>query len=133
MKNTHKDLRLIPHSFKKLIYAAFGLIVLVGVLSIVQVLPFDKGLVKTLLQSVLLIIFLLFALTEDKVEDELISKIRLKAFAASFIFGVATLVIDPIINLIFDGDFYSDKSSNELLTSMFLFYFLMFYFMKKKR
>ncbi|MCD6542906.1 MAG: hypothetical protein J7K34_00200 [Flavobacteriaceae bacterium] len=133
MKNIHKDLRLIPYSFKKLIYAAFGLIVLVGVLSITKVLPFDKGLVKTFFQSVLLIIFLLFALTEDKVEDELISKIRLKSFVASFIYGVVTLVIDPLINLIFEGEFYSDKSANELLISMFLFYFLIFYFIKKKR
>ena len=129
----HKDLRLIPYAFKKVIYVVFGLIVLVAILSIAQVLPFEKDLVKTVLKSVLLITFLLFALTEDKVEDELISKIRLKAFAASFIYGVATLVIDPLINLIFDGRFYSDKSANELLTSMFLFYFLIFYFMKKKR
>jgi hypothetical protein len=133
MKNMHKDLRLIPYAFKKVIYVVFGLIVLVAILSIAQVLPFEKDLVKTVLKSVLLITFLLFALTEDKVEDELISKIRLKAFAASFIYGVATLVIDPLINLIFDGRFYSDKSANELLTSMFLFYFLIFYFMKKKR
>jgi len=129
----HKDLRLIPYAFKKVIYVVFGLIVLVAILSIAQVLPFEKDLVKTVLKSVLLITFLLFALTEDKVEDELISKIRLKAFAASFIYGVATLVIDPLINLVFDGRFYSDKSANELLTSMFLFYFLIFYFMKKKR
>lgn len=129
----HKDLRLIPYAFKKVIYVVFGLIVLVAILSIAQVLPFEKDLVKTVLKSVLLITFLLFALTEDKVEDELILKIRLKAFAASFIYGVATLVIDPLINLIFDGRFYSDKSANELLTSMFLFYFLIFYFMKKKR
>ena len=133
MKNIHKDLRLIPYSFKKVTYGVFGLIVLVAILSIIQVLPFDEDLVKTILKSVLLITFLLFALTEDKVEDELVSKIRLKAFAASFIYGVATLVIDPLINLIFDGRFYSDKSSNELLISMFLFYFLIFYFMKKKR
>ena len=133
MKNIHKDLQLIPYSFKKIFYWIFGLIVLVGVLSIIQVLPFDKGLMKTLLQSVLLITFLLIALTEDKFEDELISKIRLKAFAASFIYGVAILVIDPFINFFFDSEFYSDKSSNELLTSMFLFYFLIFYFMKKKR
>jgi len=129
----HKDLRLLPYAFKKVIYVVFGLIVLVAILSIAQVLPFEKDLVKTVLKSVLLITFLLFALTEDKVEDELILKIRLKAFAASFIYGVATLVIDPLINLIFDGRFYSDKSANELLTSMFLFYFLIFYFMKKKR
>jgi len=129
----HKDLRLIPYAFKKVIYVVFGLIVLVAILSIAQVLPFEKDLVKTVLKSVLLITFLLFALTEDKVEDELISIVRLKAFAASFIYGVATLVIDPLINLVFDGRFYSDKSANELLTSMFLFYFLIFYFMKKKR
>jgi hypothetical protein len=133
MKNIHKDLRLLPYAFKKVIYVVFGLIVLVAILSIAQILPFEKDLVKTVLKSVLLITFLLFALTEDKVEDELILKIRLKAFAASFIYGVATLVIDPLINLIFDGRFYSDKSANELLTSMFLFYFLIFYFMKKKR
>ena len=129
----HKDLRLIPYTFKKVIYVVFGLIISIGVLSITQILPFEKDLIKTILKSALLITFLLFALTEDKVEDELISKIRLKAFAASFIYGVATLVIDPLINLIFDGRFYSDKSSNELLISMFLFYFLIFYFMKKKR
>jgi hypothetical protein len=65
MKNMHKDLRLIPYAFKKVIYVVFGLIVLAAILSIAQVLPFEKDLVKTVLKSVLLITFLLFALTED--------------------------------------------------------------------
>ena len=133
MKNIHKDVQLIPYSYKKVIYGVFGMVILVGILSIVKVLPFEKEIVKIILKNILLITFLFFALTEDKVEDELISKLRLKAFAASFIYGVVIIIISPLINLIFDGEFYVDKSANELLISMFIFYFLIFHLMKRKR
>lgn len=133
MKNIHKDLQLIPYSYKKVIYGVFGMLILVGILSIVKVLPFEKEIVKIILKNILLITLLFFALTEDKVEDELISKLRLKAFAASFIYGVVIIIISPLINLIFDGEFYVDKSANELLISMFIFYFLIFHLMKRKR
>ena len=133
MKSIQKDLRLLPYTFKKMIYGFFGLIVIVTVLSITKILSIDKETIKLILKSALLIAFLLLALTEDREEDEMVSKIRLKAFAATFIYGVATLAIDPLINLIFESRFYSDKSANDLLIAMFIFYFLIFYFMKKKR
>jgi hypothetical protein len=75
----------------------------------------------------------LLALTRNKIEDELTLRIRLKAFAASFIYGVVIVIIEPLINLLFDGSFLSDKGVIELLISMFFFYFIMMFIMKKNR
>lgn len=133
MSNIKKDLRLLPNYFKKIAFGIIALSILLAVLSISKILLFNKDLIKIVIQNSLLISFLLLALTKDKIEDELTIKLRLQAFATSFIFGVILVIINPYTNLLFDGNFLSDKGTTELLFSMFLFYFIIFFIGKKKR
>jgi len=133
MSKIQKDLRLLPYTFKKPVYAVLGVLVLIVVLSITKILPFDKEIVKTFTGNAFLLALLLLALTRDKDEDELTMKLRLKAFTSSFIYGVGVVILDPYLNLLFGGDFSVEKSATLLLFNMLLFYFFMFFMMKRYR
>ena len=131
-----KDLRLLPDYFKKI---GFGLIfasVLFKILSKIEILPFDKEIVKMVSMNVILLAFLILAMTKDKIEDELTMKLRVNAFAASFLCAVLSVLVQPFMNLIFYGSLLSDKidkGSTHLIFLMFSIYFLIFYMGKKNR
>ena len=133
MNKVQQDLRILPTNFKIAAYRIMFLCGLFVALSISKILAIDKEIVKTISKSVFLISLLLLALTRDKIEDELTLRIRLKAFTASFIYGVGIVIMEPFINLLFDGSFLSDKGVAELLITMFFFYFAMMFLMKKNR
>ena len=133
MNKIQQDLNLLPINFKKVAFGIMLISALLVVLSISKSLPIDKEIIKTVAKSGFLISLLLLVITRNKIEDELTLRIRLKAFAASFIFGVVMVIIEPFINLLFDGNLLSDKGVTELLISMFLFYFIMVFIMKKNR
>ena len=106
---------------------------LVITLSILNVLMLDMEIVLTATKSCILASLLLLVISKDKIEDELTSRIRLKAFASSFVFGVVITIVAPFINYFIFGDFISQKGITELLISMFCFYFFMIYILKKNR
>jgi hypothetical protein len=133
MDKNHQDLRLLPVHFKKIAFGIFTLSFLLFVLTISKVILIDEDIVKTISKTGVLISLLLLALTKNKIEDELTSRIRLKAFASSFIFGVAYVSVEPFVSLLFKDGFLSDKGVIEVLITMFLFYFIIFYYLLKKR
>ena len=69
---------------------------------------------------------MIIALSKEKTEDERTTKLRLIAFASSFIFGVAFVIVMPFVNVLFDGNFLSDVSTAQLILTMFLWYFAIF-------
>lgn len=132
MNKTQKDLRLLPYRFKNVAYGLLLLSFLFILFTLLDIVVIEKESAKTLASSGILLALLLLALTSDRIEDELTLRIRLKAFAASFIYGVGYVVVSPFVNLLFDGDFlYEDMGMEGLLFTMFLFYFGMFGLMKK--
>lgn len=133
MTKNQKDLRLLPIPFKKVAIGIMLFSVLIVVLSISKILPIDKDIVKVISKTGILVSLLLLALTKNKIEDELTSRIRLKAFASSFIFGVGYVIVESFVSLLFKDGFLSDKGATEILITMFLFYFMIFYSMLKKR
>lgn len=134
MNKTQKDLRLLPYRFKNVAYGLLLLTFVFILFTLLDIVVIEKETAKTLSSSGILLALLLLALTSDRIEDELTLRIRVKAFAASFIYGVTYVVVMPFINLIFDGDFITDNMGMEgLLFTMFLFYFGMFGLMKKHR
>ncbi|KJF45038.1 hypothetical protein [Draconibacterium sediminis] len=134
MNKTQNNLRLLPRRFKKAAFSLIALTIFFVVLIFSEFVTVEKELAKTVTSSGILLSFLLLALTRDKVEDELTLIIRLKALAASFIYGVGYVVISPFVNLLFDGEFINDEMGTEgLLLTMFLFYFGMLWLMKKNR
>lgn len=133
MNKNQNDLRLLPTPFKKVALGIMLLSVLFVVLSLSYTLIINKMIVITISKTGILISLLIFALTKNKIEDELTSRIRLKAFAGSFIFGVGYAIGEPFLNLLLKGNLISDKGVTGHLILMFLFYFMFFYLMLKKR
>ena len=133
MNKIQQDLKLLPTNFKKVAFGIMLISALLVVLSISKLLPIDKEIIKTVAKTGFLISLLLLVITRNKIEDELTLRIRLKAFAASFIYGVATVIVESFISLLFGNIFLTDKGVTELLISMFLFYFIMIFIMKKNR
>ena len=133
MNKTQQDLRLLPRTFKKVAFGIMSVSALLVVFSIFKVLPIDKEVVKTIAKSGFLISLLLLVISRNKIEDELTLRIRLQAFAASFIYGVVIIIVEPFISMLLGDSFLSDRGVTELLISMFFFYFLMMFLMKKNR
>ncbi|WBL24763.1 hypothetical protein [Zunongwangia sp. HGR-M22] len=69
--------------------------------------------------------------SKEKIEDERSMKLRLVAFAATFLYGVLFVVVSPFVSILFHGSFEIDIHASQLLLTMFLWYFGVFYFMKK--
>ena len=133
MNKIQQDLRLLPRYFKKVAFGIMLFSALLVLLTILKVLPIDKEIIKTIAKSGFLISLLLLVITRNKIEDELTLRIRLKAFAVSFIYGVVSVILEPFKNLLFGDSFLSDKGVTELLISMIFFYFIMMFKMKKNR
>ncbi len=133
MNKIQQDLRLLPNNFKKVAFGIMILSILLVVLSVLKAITIDEEIVKTLAKSGFLVSLLLLVITKNKIEDELTLRIRLRAFAASFIYGVVIVIAEPFINLLFGDSFVSDKGIAELLISMFFFNFFMMFLMKKNR
>lgn len=133
MNSNQKDIKLLPNYFKKIAWGLLALSVLIIVLAKSRVLHINKELIENISENGILLSLLLFALTKDKIEDELTMRIRVSAFAGAFISGVAFFIAYPFVNLIFDGSFMSDVGGFQLLLTMLLFYFGIFSLAKKNR
>lgn len=133
MTEYNQDLRLLPIYFKKIAFGIMISIALLIVLTKSKTLPIDKSFLVTISKTGILVSLLLLALTKNKIEDELTSRIRLNAFASSFISGVLYVIVEPFVSLLFKDGFVSDRGVTEILITMFLVYFMTFYSMLNKR
>jgi hypothetical protein len=133
MANNQQDLRLLPAPFKKVAFGLMTLSILLIILAASKLLSLDKEIDMTIAKIGLLISLLMLALTKNKVEDELTIKLRLKALASSFIFGTVYVIAIPLVNLLLNETYFTDKGATEVIIAMLLYYFLIFYTMLKKR
>ena len=129
MKNT--DLKLLPHKFKIVGYALLAISLVLFIISSTDLIAVEKEIIKNGFFDLVLIAFLVLALSKEKVEDERSMKLRLLAFAATFLYGVIFALISPFGSILFNGSFEIDLQANQLLFTMFLWYFAVFYFMKR--
>jgi len=129
MKNT--DLKLLPHKFKIVGYALLAISLVLFIISSTDLIAVEKEIIKNGFFDLVLIAFLVLALSKEKVEDERSMKLRLLAFAATFLYGVIFALISPFGSILFNGSFEIDLQANQLLFTMFLWYFGVFYFMKR--
>ena len=129
MKNT--DLKLLPHKFKIVGYALLAISLVLFIISSIDLIAVENEIIKNGFFDLVLIAFLVLALSKEKVEDERSMKLRLLAFAATFLYGVIFALISPFGSILFNGSFEIDLQANQLLFTMFLWYFGVFYFMKR--
>ena len=129
MKNT--DIKLLPHKFKIVGYALLAISLVLFIISSIDLIAVENEIIKNGFFDLVLIAFLVLALSKEKVEDERSMKLRLLAFAATFLYGVIFALISPLGSILFNGSFEIDLQANQLLFTMFLWYFGVFYFMKR--
>ena len=132
MKNDQSPFRLLPGSCK---FVAFGIMVLTVIFFLLVAFDriiMERDIIFAITKTGLLISLLMLTLTRHKREDEVISEIRLKAIALTFIFGVVYVIVEPFVSLIFQDGFISDMGVGQLMITLFSFYFIIFYFMLKR-
>ncbi|WP_348688510.1 hypothetical protein [Zunongwangia profunda] len=129
MKNT--DLKLLPHKFKIVGYVLLAISLVLFIISSIDLIAVENEIIKNGFFDLVLIAFLVLALSKEKVEDERSMKLRLLVFAATFLYGVIFALISPLGSILFNGSFEIDLQANQLLFTMFLWYFGVFYFMKR--
>ncbi len=128
MNTNQTDLKLLSPIFKKIAFGIMALSIVFLILNATKILSIEKEAIETITKSGFLVSLLLLAVTRNKVEDERTLKIRLKAFTASFIYGVIIVIINPLINFNFMA-----KSAINILITMFIFYFILVFLMKRKQ
>ena len=129
MKNM--DLKLLPHKFKIVGYVLLAISLVLFIISSIDLIAVENEIIKNGFFDLVLIAFLVLALSKEKVEDERSMKLRLLVFAATFLYGVIFALISPFGSILFNGSFEIDLQANQLLFTMFLWYFGVFYFMKR--
>ena len=122
MNKSIQTIHLLPNSSRKIALGIFILLTLSG-LALAISSNFDKE-AGEIAKVGLFIAFFIFALSKDKEEDELTLQLRLKSYASAFIIGLVTVIIDPMMNWIFEGQFISDVTANYVVLQMIIFYFL---------
>ncbi len=121
---------LLPVKFKYagyviacLAFLAAALINLTGLID-----NFEKSsFLSTAIRCLIVVGLFLVAVSRDKVEDELVGLIRLKAFELSFRWGVLYVIVDSILPMAGIG-----MSGFSLVFSMLILYLLVFNSKKKQ-
>lgn len=88
MNKNYEDINLLPRHFKNVAFMIIGLSILFIIIGFSIELPLEKELIMSITNTGILLSLLILAMTRIKNEDELTIKIRLKAFAGAFVFGV---------------------------------------------
>ncbi len=124
----------IPNYFKKIGLAVMVLAFLLGVLAktgTIEMAQHPKDLFKLFTKNSFLLGLLLIALAKDKVEDEMISAIKLRTMAFAFVFGVLIVIIRPIVDLI-SKDPITGVTGQEVVLQMLCVYLIVYYLQKRK-
>ncbi|MEZ4857659.1 MAG: hypothetical protein R2781_02500 [Flavobacteriaceae bacterium] len=125
----------LPNQWKSMGYA----IMVIALVLILSRKIFDISfLSKTILQNILIVGLLIVSLSKEKIEDELIIKVRAMTYRMAFIFAVFYGLLQPIINYVVDIILgVSDKDSHftyfQLIIFMLLIQVGFFELFKRKR
>ena len=124
-----KPLKLLPNRFKLI-----GLLICIFIIPLIFSLEYifrdlkhNPELLKSISSISIIAGFALIIFSKEKIEDEFIEHCRLRAFAAAFIVGIVSYIINEIFDII-DTD--TNKTIFQLLFNQCLFYFAVFYLLK---
>jgi len=127
-------IRLLPNYSKKI---GVGSILAVVTLCIISVtfgwFEHDRLILAEATKVITILSLLLITLSKDKIEDELVMYIRLKALVFAFICGVLFSITLPVSNYLFTGVYNHIINANTILVFIFTVYFLSFFLLKRKR
>jgi len=113
----------LPHSFKKI---GLGIALIAFILFFVRKLAFENlDELRIIAKNGMLVGMLLIVISKEKIEDELISKLRGQAFSFAFIAGVVYALVMPLTNYIVDLVIGSKEASYEEFGDFIILWFMM--------
>lgn len=129
--NNNKGTRIHKH-FKKMGIGII-LIALITGLSIkllhIEMMPTQKAFFKVFTMNGFILGLLFVALAKEKVEDEMIAQMRLKAMSQTFIWAVLYVIILPFVDLVF-RDPVQNLTGQQLVLAMLFVYLLNYHSQK---
>lgn len=131
-KINKKEAVLLPKYFKKigLVVMILALVPAVVVKSMnIEMVQSQKDLFRVFTLNAFILGLLFVAWSKDKVEDEMIVAIRLKAMAWAFSLAVLCVIVKPIFDLLFK-DPIQDSTGQQVVMSMLFVYLIMYYLQK---
>jgi len=129
--NKNKGAGIHKH-FKKMGIGIIVLALLTGLtikLLHIEMMPTQKAFLKVLIMNGFILGLLFVALAKEKVEDEMIAQMRLKAMAQTFITAVLYVIVRPFMDLVF-RDSIQDITGQFMVIFMLLGYLLNFHSQK---
>jgi|GEM_PF-1849054 hypothetical protein len=117
----------IPHIYKKVGIVALVVLTVASILSLLlnSFVSWNTDLLRPTLKPLIIISMLIIAISEEKVEDEMIMKIRHRAFSLSVIWTVIYALTQPLatygVNLVLN----SEKAVYEDIGSFIILWFLL--------
>ena len=126
----------LPNYYKKVGWIGFALVSL----SLIATKFFDGDftILVEIFKRLLLVFLLVVVISKEKVEDEMIEKIRAKSFSLAFIGGVLYTLLQPLVNLIIsalvrpDKVIFEDLGDFQVLWFMLIVYLVVFNKLKKR-
>lgn len=125
----------LPNYFKKIGWTLFGISLILTLLFKFTEDP--SPIISVICKKGMLVGLLLVAIAREKVEDEMIEKLRGKSFSAAFIFGVLYALIQPLVNYFVgvtikpEPTTYSDLGDFQVLWFMLFIYVMLFQLYKR--
>lgn len=118
------NFKLLPHSYKKIGFA--GLI-----LSVVAVLFFrfamnDAATLLSVSSKLVLVFMLLISISKEKIEDEMISKLRVQSYSFAFVMGVGYALVMPLVDFLVDSAIEMKQSDYTDMSSGIILWFMLF-------
>ena len=98
----------LPNQYKKI---GWYFVLFVFILMIAKKFIDEPSWVKPLLRNAMILGFLVISLAKEKIEDELIVKLRAQSYRLAFVFGVIYSLIQPYIEYVVDYLFNSDHAT----------------------
>ena len=131
-KRSKNETALLPKYFKKmgLVVMILAFVPKVVVKSMnVEMVQTHKELFRIFTLNAFILGLLFVALSKDKVEDEMTVAIRLKAMAMTFSWTVLTVIVKPIVDLLFKQPL-KDLTGQEVVMDMLFVYLIVYYLQK---
>ncbi|MFD2567591.1 hypothetical protein [Pseudotenacibaculum haliotis] len=125
----------LAHRFKRI---GWVIVIIAFVLMIAKKFVDEPSWVKPVLTNLMIVGFLLISLAKEKVEDELIDKLRAQSYRLAFILGVVYSLVQPYVEYGVDYLFNQEKAEMgfsyfQVLIFMLLVQIMFFTNLKRQR
>ncbi len=118
------NFKLLPHSFKNIGFA--GLILSVLAVLFFRFVMIDATTLLSVSSKLVLVFMLLISISKEKIEDEMISELRVKSYSFAFVMGVGYALAMPLIDFLVDSAIEMKQSDYTDMSSGIVLWFMLF-------